>query len=252
MMEPTLDNTMIDEVADSTSSDLSEMDQAYNTTFTDDVHKWGRLSMVIATILSYAPIIYMYLFAGWRAPITSYLSVALAISTIGISMWLTEPLSYFPILGSAGTYMAYLAGNVGSMRVPVSVSVQSALKTNVTTPKGNIATILGIGMSVFTNLAVLTVVILLSDVVVNALPAVVKESFQYVLPALYGSLIIMQILNNPKAAVKYMTPAFVLFFLLDKIPQVAYFAMALNMLIIVVYAYFLNKYESKKTGTTAS
>jgi branched-subunit amino acid transport protein len=88
--------------------------------------------------------------------------------------------------------------------------------------------------------------------VVNALPAVVKESFQYVLPALYGSLIIMQILNNPKAAVKYMPPAFVLFFLLDKIPQVAYFAMALNMLIIVVYAYFLNKYESKKTGTTAS
>ena len=90
----------------------------YETKFITDIHKWGRVSMLIALILSFLPIGYMYFVKGWNESVSAFASVTIAISSFGIGMWLTEPMSYFPILGSAGTYMGYFAGNVSNMRVP--------------------------------------------------------------------------------------------------------------------------------------
>ena len=45
-----------------------------------------------------------------------YISGAIGVASIGVGMWISEPEAYWPVLGSAGTYIAYLSGNVGGMR----------------------------------------------------------------------------------------------------------------------------------------
>ena len=158
----------------------NSMTTDYETKFITDIHKWGRVSMLIALILSFLPIGYMYFVKGWNESVSAFASVTIAISSFGIGMWLTEPMSYFPILGSAGTYMGYFAGNVSNMRVPVALSIQNALKSDVTEPRGNIATIIAVAISVFVNLCILLIVIIVGQNLLAIFPQVVLKSFKYV------------------------------------------------------------------------
>lgn len=223
--------------------DLAQKD--FDENFTPGVHSWGRLSMVIALILSFAPIVYMYFIKGWRAPNSAYISVIIAIVSFGIGMWLTEPMSYFPILGSAGTYMGYFAGNVGNMRAPVALSVQSSLNTDVTTPKGNIATIIAIATSVYVNLIILFFIIIVGQQLLNVFPQVILDSFKYILPAMYGSLIVMRARKNFKLAIKYVIPALVIYFLVRPIAAIKTFRLAFVMAGTILYGFGEHKIRNK-------
>lgn len=222
-----------------------DMEKDYQENFLPGIHRWGRFSMIFALFLSFLPIGYMYLIKGWRADFASYSSVIIAISSFGIGMWLTEPMSYFPILGSAGTYMSYFSGNVSNMRAPVALSVQSALDTEVQTPKGNIATIVAIGISVFVNLAILITIIMLGQKLLEIFPPAVLGSFRYLIPALYGGSIFMRFKNNPKLALKYSIPAVILYFIVRQIPGVSTFALAIVIAGTILYGYVDHKIKNK-------
>lgn len=227
------------------NNNLTSLERDYEDRFLTGVHSWGRLSMAIAMFLSFLPIIYMYFINGWKADLSSYAAVIVAIVSFGIGMWLTEPMSYFPILGSAGTYMGYFAGNVSNMRAPVALSVQSALDTDVTTPKGNIATIIAVGTSVYVNLAILIVIVIVGQRLLDVFPPAILNSFKYLLPAMYGSLIVMRFRSNPKLAIKYAIPAIILYFIVKQIPAVSTFALAIVIGGTILFGYIENKVTSK-------
>lgn len=217
----------------------------FDEKFTPGVHRWGRLSMIIAIVLSFAPILYMYFIKGWRAESTAYVSVVIAIVSFGIGMWLTEPMSYFPILGSAGTYMSYFAGNVGNMRAPVALSVQSSLDTDVSTPKGNIATIIAIATSVYVNLIILFLIIIVGQQLLNMFPQAILDSFKYIIPAIYGSLIVMRARRNPKLAIKYVIPALIIYFIVRQFAAIRTFRLAFVMAGTILYGYTNHKIKNK-------
>ena len=103
-----------------------QLQEDYSNVYVKKVHLIGRATMAIAFILMFAPVLYMHFVAGFTAPADAYMACAAAACAAGVGGWIAEPISYFPILGAAGTYMSYLAGNVGNTRVPVAVAVQSA------------------------------------------------------------------------------------------------------------------------------
>ncbi len=107
-------------------------------------------------------------------------------------MWLTEPLAYWPVLGSAGTYIGYLSGNVGAMRFPVALNLQSVLKADINTMRGQIVTIVGIVSSVVVNLGLLLIFVLGGEWVLGILPQVVIASFAFVMTGLFGSMTAMR------------------------------------------------------------
>ncbi len=53
---------------------------------------------------------------GWGVIATGLVGYA---SFIGI-MWVLEPITYYPTLGVAGTYLAFLTGNIANMCLPCS------------------------------------------------------------------------------------------------------------------------------------
>ena len=159
----------------------------YNQKFLPGVHVWGRITMVIGFIMTFSPAIYLYFVKGYRESADTYANVVLAVVAFAIGLWLTEPLSYFPVLGSAGTYMSYFSGNVGSMRTPVALSVQNMMKEDSTTPRGNLATIFALVASVVTNLVILAIIVILGSFIIKLLPENVKLALKFVLPALYGN-----------------------------------------------------------------
>ncbi len=224
----------------------NSMTNDYETRFLSDVHRWGRLSMAMALILSFMPIVYMYLVKGWSETASAFASVTIAISSFGIGMWLTEPMSYFPILGSAGTYMSYFAGNVSNMRAPVALSIQNALKTDVTEPRGNIATIIAIATSVFVNLLILLVIVIVGQQILGVFPPVVLKSFKYVLPSLFGSVIVMRFRGSPLRAIKYLIPTAITYYLVRLIPGIGTFKLAVVIAVTILYGYIFHKFDQKK------
>ena len=167
----------------------ASMNQEYDAVYAKKVHTIGRITLVIALILSFLPVAYMYFVVGWKVSPSVYLNVTFALVALCLGMWITEPLTWYPILGAAPTYMAYLAGNVKNIRVPVVRSIMKKFNLEHSSPRGQILATFGVGVSVFVNMAILAVIIFTGSYFVPLLPDFVLTCLSYVIPALIGALI---------------------------------------------------------------
>ncbi len=224
----------------------------YVNVFMPNVHKIGRVTMIIAFFLALLPVAYFIFIKGYQVSIQSYIAVAVAIAGLNIGIWLSEPLAYWPVLGSAGTYMGYLSGNVGAQRFPVALNVQSTMKTTIHTPRGQVVTIIGIAASVFSNLILLLIFILAGDQIIKVLPDTVMASFAFVMVGLLPAILIMA-WNGQDGIVKgFMTKApyvlltIVLKLIIDRIPALMAWGMALDVAACIILGYILFRRDSKK------
>lgn len=74
-----------------------------------------------------------------------------------------EPISFQPVLGIPGTYMAFLSGNISNLRVPCSSVAQQAAGVQEGTPEGAVISTVGVAVSVVVNTTILTIGVLLGQ-----------------------------------------------------------------------------------------
>lgn len=172
-----------------------------------------------------------------------FTSALLALVAVGgVSNWITEPFTWWPILGSAATYMGYLSGNVYSIRVPVAVATQKRMKADITTPRGQIVTIVGVGASIVVNLVFLAIIVFGGGSLLNILPAAVVASFSFALPALMGSMMPMYCetengyLPGLKKKLPYIVWGVVVNFILEQTP-LSSFAMLIAVFSTILFGY---------------
>lgn len=174
-----------------TTNQLLEDD--YRIGFIPAVHRIGRLTMLLALILSFLPVVYFVAVKGYSLPLEIYFSGASGVAALGIGMWLSEPETFWPVLGSAGTYIAYLSGNVSGMRFPVATTVQKNMKAEITTPRGQIVTIVGIVASVVANLIILLAIVLAGEWIISVLPGAVVSAFGFCVASLLSTMFVMNL-----------------------------------------------------------
>ena len=164
----------------------------YRTRFIPRAHRIGRTTLLVAMVLCLGPALYLSFvlgaFPGTGAILTGFLAIA---AFVGI-MWVVEPVSYFPVLGVCGTYMSFLSGNIGNMRMPVVISCQNAIDAEAGSRKAEVAAVIGIAISVLVNLVFLVALVLIGSALIDVLPAPVAQAVKdYTLPALYGAVLVM-------------------------------------------------------------
>ncbi|MFQ8433077.1 hypothetical protein [Amaricoccus sp. W119] len=164
----------------------------YRNNFIPRAHRIGRATLLVAMILCVFPALYLSFvlgaFPGTGAILTGFLAI---VAFVGI-MWVVEPISYFPVLGVCGTYMSFLSGNIGNMRMPVVVSCQNAIGAEAGSRKAEVAAVIGIAVSVIVNLVFLIALVLIGKALIDVLPAPVAQAVKdYTLPALYGAVMVM-------------------------------------------------------------
>lgn len=174
--------------------------QIYESQFLPDIIKWGRLTNVLGVLLSFGPAlvlaVYFRIVPPMSAVITGFISIA---SAVGV-LWFLEPVSYFPIVGVAGTYMAFLTGNISNLRIPSAAIAQSVAKVDPGTEEGSIIATLGMAVSVIVNIVILAVGVLAGTTLLANLPPGALQALNYLLPALFGALFIQFTLAKPKLA----------------------------------------------------
>ena len=101
----------------------------YNKEYVPQVNKIGKITGYLGVLLSFTPALVLAVVYGIlpkpAALLTAFISGA---SAFGV-LWFVEPISYFPVVGAAGTYMAFLSGNISNMRIPCASTGGSRCRT---------------------------------------------------------------------------------------------------------------------------
>ena len=104
-------------------------------------------------------------------------------------IWFVEPISYFPIVGVAGTYMAFVSGNFSNLRIPCAMIAKKAAGVEPGTDRGSIVATLGMAVSIIVNVIILAAGIFAGAQVLQQLPEIVVNALQLLLPALVGAIV---------------------------------------------------------------
>lgn len=168
-------------------SDYEKSRKAY----TKKLHKIGTITMLVVLVMTFVPPIYIFItkdaFPGWGALAGAFG----ALFAHEIATWIMEPTMYFPMIGVAGAYICFTAGNITNMRIPCALAAQNAVGAKSGTPKGDAAGVFGMVASVVVNFIFLGIVILFGEYLLSILPESIRNAFNYAMPAVYGSLVVM-------------------------------------------------------------
>lgn len=165
--------------------------------FHEQSHFWGRLTIWAVIGLSLSLPLYLSFVLGfhpgWAPIISGFLAYAAVIGVV----WVIEPISYYPILGVSGTYLAFLTGNIGNMCLPSASIAQKVVGAEPGSKKGELTATLAMATASIVNVFFLLAVVLGGSYLLTLLPSTVVDSFRFVLPAIFGGLIAQFAIQKP-------------------------------------------------------
>ena len=169
----------------------TESTSADRLTFDRNINTWGRITIGLGLLISLAGPVYLFtvegLFPGWGVIATSLL----AITAIFAVNWIVEPATYFPMLGVAGTYQAWLVGNISNKLLPAAITAQLATNTKAGTKRAELVSIAAISGAVIVHVVSLLVFVALAgNWIVSVMPPRLTDAFGYILPAILGAVLV--------------------------------------------------------------
>lgn len=173
----------------------------YNDTYLPQMHRIGKIIGVIGVVASFLPALVLGIGHGMWPDAALLVTCFIAVASGFGFLWIVEPVSYYPVLGPIGTYMAFLSGNISNMRVPCSSMAQVSAEVELGSDKGGVIAIIGMGVSVIINIVILSVGVIAGSSILSMLPASVTAALNYLLPALFGALFVQFALSQKKLAV---------------------------------------------------
>lgn len=161
----------------------------FENEYMPQMHRIGKLTGFLGVSLSFAPAAVLAVIYGLLPNPAALLTAFIAAASAFGFLWVVEPISYFTVLGPVGTYMAFLSGNISNMRVPCASMAQISAGVEPGSNEGSIIATIGMATSIVINVSVLTIGVILGSSVLSMLPASVTEALNYLLPALFGALL---------------------------------------------------------------
>lgn len=170
--------------------------------FDNKVHRLGRITMTIgALILLSIPFI---ISVAWNIfpPMGKVLSGVLSMSLIMVPMAVAEIFTYAPIIGSGGTYLGFLTGNLSNLKVPATAMAMEIAEVDPASDDAEIFSILAVSTSAIVSAIVIFLGVLLLVPLSPLLSSpALAPAFDNVLPALFGALGAYWIMKNWKISV---------------------------------------------------
>lgn len=186
----------------------------YESEYIPSVIRFGRITNLLGVLFAFLPALVLTFVFDLHPPVSAIFTGFIMQASVSGVFWFVEPISYSPVLGVAGTYMSFLSGNIGNLRLPASVAALQAADEEPGTERGSIIATIGIAVSIIVNVLMLTVGVILGSSVLGALPASVVAALNNILPALFGAMLAQQFVPNPKIGSVAVVLAGIMFALL--------------------------------------
>lgn len=144
--------------------------------------RWGRITMVLALIF----------FTDLDIPMSDVLTGFLAVAAVFGIIWVVEPITYFPVLGPAAMYQAFMIGNIANKLLPSAIVAQSAIDAKPGSRRAELAAVMAIcGAAMVHIFSLLLFVGVLGTWLVSIVPDAITEVARlYIFPAIIGAVIV--------------------------------------------------------------
>ena len=178
------------------------MENNYMATWKKNSILIGTPTNLLAAATSFLPVLYLCIHYGfwpdWGMVLTAWGMVAASFG----AFYVVEPVSYYASLGMTGTYLSFLSGNIGNMRVPCAALALDVTKSETGSIQAEVVSTMAICGSIITNLIATTAAALVGASIVAILPQVVSDGLKlYASAAIFGATFGNFALKKPKVAV---------------------------------------------------
>ncbi|WP_017590170.1 hypothetical protein [Nocardiopsis ganjiahuensis] len=226
------------------TTETSQRADAGMAAFVSTTSRWGRITMTTALLLSLAGPVHLVAFTGVEVGGAQiWIAFAAVAATFGV-IWVLEPLTYYPILGPAAMYQAFMIGNISNKLLPAAIVAQDSVNAAPGTRRGDLAAVMAIcGAAVVHLTSLLVFVGLLGNWLLSILPAeLIEVARLYILPAVLGAVLVQCVatMRRPRPTVIAVVAALLIqFALIPVLPGLAMYATALCVATTMALSWFL-------------
>ena len=185
-----------------------------NRSYQDSVHLYGRVWTATAIfLLLMVPTSICIRYNAW--PEAQYvLKGLLGVAPIYWTVCIIEVLTYAPMLGTGGTYLSFVTGNLTNLKVPCALNAMEAAGVKAASEEGEVISTIAIAASsIITTLVIAAGVLMLGYLQPILESPALAPAFDNIMPALFGGLGVVYISKNPKIALAPLAFMVVLFLL---------------------------------------
>lgn len=176
---------------------------------------WIWTAVVVILLVPIAICVYYNAWPEATAVFKGLLGVAPIYWTVGV----IEVITYTPMLGTGGTYLAFVTGNLTSLKAPSALNAMENAEVKPGTEEGEVISTLAIATCSIVTTLVLVVGVCLLTVISPILDSpVLTPAFDNILPALFGGLAVVYVSKNWKLAI---TPLIFMVILFLCVPSLA-------------------------------
>lgn len=224
------------------NKDTNKSEAYLNTT-----HRLGKISTVIAIllILMVPTVITAVYGKDIEFDIPKTVSAIVTLTAIYGVVSIVEVVSFSPFLGSAGTYLSFITGNIMNMKLPAATNALRVNDMERGTDEGEVITTLAIGASsIVTTLILFLGMLFLGNLLVPIItgPAL-APAFNNVTPALTGALAAPYFIKNKKLSIPTIIVAVLLYLILGYGFMSANYSYFMLGFIVVSFLSYLGMYK---------
>jgi len=180
--------------------------------YDDQIHFSGRLWMLGALVLfTMLPLTISVLYDAWPSAGPFFKALA-GVAPIFWTVGLIEIITYTPMLGSAGSYLSFVTGNISNLKAPVALNAMNSENVKPGTDEGEVISAISIAVSSLVTIAIIAIGVLGLSAIRPLLESeTLKPAFANILPALFGGLGVVYVSKNWKIALAPLIFMLILF-----------------------------------------
>ncbi len=207
-----------------------------------DTDRYGKIwiwtAAVVVLMVPVAICIYYNAWPEGTAVLKGLLGVAPIYWTVGV----IEVITYTPMLGTGGTYLAFVTGNLTSLKAPSALNAMENAEVKPGSEEGEVISTIAISTcSIVTTLVLVVGVCALSFITPVLNSPVLEPAFNNILPALFGGLAVVYVSKNWKIAMAPLIFMVVLFLLVPSLADSVGILVPVGVIISLVSARILYK-----------
>ncbi|MBE6970415.1 MAG: hypothetical protein E7442_09915 [Ruminococcaceae bacterium] len=152
-------------------------------------HLYGRIGLVIGIVMMLGCPFAIGLVLNAMPNMPAFWKGFAQVAAVYIPSCIVEFLIYTPMMGSGGSYLAFITGNLINMKIPCMMNALGITEAEAGTPEAEIVSTLSIAASALTTTAVIALGVMLLIPLQPILSSpVLAPAFDNVVPALFGAL----------------------------------------------------------------
>ncbi len=199
---------------------------------------WIWTAVVVVLMVPVAACLYYDAWPDGAAVLKGLLGVAPIYWTVGV----IEVITYTPMLGTGGTYLAFVTGNLTSIKAPSALNAMENAQVKPGTEEGEVISTIAIATSsIVTTLVIVAGVIGLSALAPILSSEVLAPAFDNILPALFGGLAVVYVSKNWKIAIAPLIFMVVLFLCIPSLAGSVGVLVPVGVLVALAAARFMYK-----------